>query len=114
MPAERLRLGGVPASTSAWFAAQDASPLLASRVVRDHLSPYSPHAWPEARSSRGPPLILSVLLPHAATSQVTKLTLLYGIAALRKAYGAAPLSLGDLADVVGARRRLRQLRSSPL
>jgi hypothetical protein len=33
---------------------------------------------------------------------VTKLTLLYGVAALQKTYGATQLSVGELADAVGA------------
>ncbi len=78
-PAQRASpLGSVPSGVSTWFAGQEA-PLLAHRAVRGHLSAYSPHVWPE----------------------VTKLTLLYGIAALRKAYGTT-LSVGELAEVVGA------------
>ena len=82
MPRQADRpLGALPTSVTTWFASQDAEPgLLSNRAVRTHLEPYSPHVWP----------------------QVTRLTLLYGIAALRKAYGSGQLSLGDLADVVGA------------
>lgn len=80
MPRQADRpLGALPTTTSTWFAAQEPG-LLSHRAVRTHLEPYSPHVWP----------------------QVTRLTLLYGIAALRKAYGPTQLSLGDLADVVGA------------
>jgi hypothetical protein len=70
--------GSLPASVSTWFSAQEPG-LLDSRAVRRHLEPYSPHTWPK----------------------VTRLTLLYGVAALRKAYGQQPLSVGELEDVVG-------------
>jgi hypothetical protein len=80
MPRQADRpLGALPTGISTWFAAQEPG-LLSHRAVRSHLEAYSPHVWP----------------------QVTRLTLLYGIAALRKAYGPGQLSLGDLADVVGA------------
>lgn len=89
MPRQADRpLGALPTSVTTWFASQDAEPgLLSNRAVRTHLEPYSPHLWP----------------------QVTRLTLLYGIAALRKAYGPGQLSLGDLADVVGAWRALQKV-----
>jgi hypothetical protein len=69
----------VPMGVATWFSAQDA-PLLSSKAVRSYLAPYSPHCWPE----------------------VTRLTLLYGMAALRASYGDAPLTLAELAEVVGA------------
>jgi hypothetical protein len=76
-----------PACVTAWFGAQDAgSCLLNSRRVRDYLSAFSPHAWPEA----------------------TRLTLLLGVAAARAAAGGAPgatLSLAQLKRAVGAPTR---------
>ena len=72
--------GSVPANVTAWFAASDADALLLDRGVRLYLSPYSPQSWPE----------------------VTRLTLLFGAAALRKTYGATPLSLPELAAAAGA------------
>ena len=72
--------GHVPANVTAWFAASDADALLLSRGVREHLAPYSPQSWPE----------------------VTRLTLLFGAAMLRKTYGAAPLSLAELSAAAGA------------
>ena len=75
--------GGVPAAVTAWFASQDACGLLACRDVRSHLASFTPHAWPEA----------------------TRLTLLYGVAALRAAHGQRALSLPELAEAVGARAR---------
>ena len=88
MPRQADRpLGALPTSVTTWFASQDAEPgLRSNRAVRTHWEPYSPHVWP----------------------QVTRLTLLYGIAALRKAYAPGQLSLGDLADVVGAWRALQK------
>lgn len=76
--------GSLPASVSTWFSAQEPG-LLDSRAVRRHLEPYSPHTWPK----------------------VTRLTLLYGVAALRKAYGQQPLSVGELEDLVGTQAHTR-------
>ena len=76
----RVAAPAVPQGVATWFAAQDA-PLLSSRAIRSHLAPYSPNVWPE----------------------VTRLTLLYGISALRAAYGDAPLPLAELAEAAGAR-----------
>jgi hypothetical protein len=76
--------GSLPSSVSTWFSAQEPG-LLDSRAVRRHLEPYSPHTWPK----------------------VTRLTLLYGVAALRKAYGQQPLSVGELEDLVGTHAHTR-------
>ena len=72
--------GSVPANVTAWFAASDADALLLDRGVRQYLAPHSPQTWPE----------------------VTRLTLLFGAATLRKTYGATPLSLAELAAAAGA------------
>ena len=78
-PKAEPRYPPVPLGVANWFAAQDA-PLLSSKALRSHLAGYSPHLWPE----------------------VTRLTLLYGVAALRKTYGDASLPVAALAEVVGA------------
>ena len=81
----------VPRGVVNWFQAQDA-PLMSSKALRTHLAPYAPHLWPE----------------------VTRLSLLYGIAALRATHGSAPLGLDELGAAVGAQLfSVQTVRCSP-